>query len=156
MARVNAGGPAYTDSSGNGWQADKVYAAGSWGYIAGQKYSYAVPINNTGDGKLYQSEHYWPEGGSYLFDLDNGTYMVTLKFAEIYPSSYAGSRRFSVRAEDIYVITGLDVFVESGGLYTALDRQFLISVADGQLNLDFVKDAGSPKVNAIEIAWAGP
>jgi len=156
VVRVNAGGPVYSDSGANTWQADKVYAAGSWGYIDGQKFSYAVPINNTSESKLYQSEHYWPDGGGYLFDVANGTYRVTLKLAEIYSSSYAGSRRFSVRAEDVYVITGIDVFIESGGLYTALDKQFLITVADGQLNLDFVKDVGNPAINAIEVAWAGP
>jgi hypothetical protein len=149
---VNAGGASYTDTSGRLWQADQAYTAGGWGYVGGQKYSYAIPINGTDDDKLYQSEHYWNESGSYIFDVPNGTYRITLKFAEIYYGSYAGSRRFGVRIEDIYVITRLDIYFESGGRYNALDREFVITVSDGQLNLDFVKDEiGSPKINAIAI-----
>jgi peptidoglycan/xylan/chitin deacetylase (PgdA/CDA1 family) len=148
---INTGGASYTDSMGKTWQADQEYTPGGWGYIGGQKYSYAVPISDTLDDKLYQSEHYWQDGGSYITTLPNATYRVTLKFAEIYPGAYSGSRVFSVRAEDAFVLTGLDVFTQAGGRYIALDKQFLVTVSDGQLNLDFIKDAGSPKINAIAI-----
>ena len=156
VLRLNAGGGSYTDVRGNLWLADQAYASGSWGYVEGQKYSYAVPINGTDDDKLYQSEHYWTDGGSYLVDLPNGNYSITLKFAEIYPGGYGGSRRFGVRAEGVFVLTSVDMFTESGGRYNALDKQFTIIVADGQLNLDFVKDLGAPQINAIAIETAGP
>ena len=55
VLRINAGGAAYTDSQGKIWQADQAYASGTWGYVDGQKYSYAVPISNTIEDKIYQS-----------------------------------------------------------------------------------------------------
>jgi hypothetical protein len=156
VLRINAGGGSYVDSAGDAWQADQAYAFGTWGFTGGQTYKYAVPITGTIDDVLYQSEHYWAEGGSYIIDVPDGLYQVTLKFAEIFYGSYAGSRRFGVRAEDAFVITSFDLFMEAGGRYIALDRQFVIQVMDGQLNLEFVRDIGSPKVNAIEVKWAGP
>lgn len=149
--RINAGGAEYVDTFGRTWLADQEYKPGGWGYIGGARYSYAIPISGTEDDRLYQSEHYWNSAGSYIIDAPNGMYRLTLKFAEIYTGAYAGSRRFSVRAEDAFVITSLDIFSASGGRYIALDREFIIVVNDGQLNLDFVGEQGSPKVNAIAV-----
>lgn len=154
--RINVGGSSFTDGQGNLWQADKAYAGDGWGYIGGQTYSYAVPIAGTEDDRLYQSEHYWSNGGSYWIDLPPGVYQVTLKFAEIFYGAFAYSRVFGVRAEDAFVLPSLNIYIETGGRYIALDKQFVIDVSDGQLTLDFVKSAGSPKVNAIEVRSYAP
>jgi len=151
---VNAGGPAYTDKQGFGWLADKAYVAGSWGYVGGvgQTYSNNAAIANTEDDTLYQTEHWGMS--QYAFDVAPGVYSVTLKFAEIYYATGIGGRVFDVKAEGRTIVDDLDVLKEAGR-YTALDRSFLVTVDDWQLNLEFSATMGSAKVNAIRVAYAG-
>ena len=80
---VNVGGPAYTDSQGQPWQADQAYAPGGWGY-AGTSQTYAASNRHQRHQRptLYQSERYGMS--QYVFDVLPGTYSVTMKFAEIY------------------------------------------------------------------------
>src|SRR5438034_932100 len=54
--RVNANGPAFTDSSGKAWSADKAYSSGSWGYdtVYGAGTT-GNGIAGTTDDALYQS-----------------------------------------------------------------------------------------------------
>ncbi|MBI3971118.1 MAG: hypothetical protein HY332_07490, partial [Chloroflexi bacterium] len=73
--RINAGGGAYTGSTGLPWSADT-------GFTGGSTYANGNAIANTTDPTLYQSERYGTV--SYAFNLPNGTYTVTLKFAEIF------------------------------------------------------------------------
>jgi len=161
--RVNCAGSAYTDVSGQAWSPDQPYATGSWGYVGGQQYSVTSTISGTVDDPLYQSERYWSSACAqagecaYAFDgVPSGTYSVTLKFAELYYTS-ANQRRFEIRAEGIAFITDLDVVAQAPGRYTALDRSFLVAVSDGQLNLDFIRHVGAPKINAIAVVPApGP
>ena len=54
-------------------------------------------------------------------------------------------------------IPDVDIVALAPGRFVALDRSFVVTVSDGQLNLDFIKHVGAPKVNAIEIVPApGP
>jgi len=73
--RVGAGAYGYTDTHGLLWNADYGFAGGSMG-------STAAAITNTSDPALYQTERY----GTFNYDFAaaNGTYLITLKFAEIY------------------------------------------------------------------------
>src|SRR5205085_566723 len=69
--RVNAGGPAYTDSSSHVWSADS-------GASGGGTYGTGVAVSGTADSTLYQTGRYG--NFSYSFPVPNGTYTVTLKF----------------------------------------------------------------------------
>lgn len=154
---VNAAGAAYTSSSGAYFAADQPYVGGApqaWGYVGGQTYAVANPIDWTTDDTLYQSERWWATNGSYAFDLPNGRYRVTLKLAELYVSG-AGKRRFEVQSEGVTVLPDVDIYALSGGRFVAYDAAFFVLVSDGQLNLDFVAHVGNPKVNAILIESAG-
>lgn len=150
---VNVGGAAYTDHLGFTWQADQAYTPGSWGYQGGQVFSTNQPIGGTDDDPLYQVERY--SVSAYIFDLLPGTYSVTMKFAELYAGSSAGSRVFSVKAEGYPYIEDLDVLAETGSRYMALDRSFIVAVNDYQLNLVFTAKAGAAKVNAIRLQYLG-
>jgi chitinase len=148
--RANVGGPAYTDGGGDLWLADKAYSAGSWGYIGGQTHTVANAIENTTDDVLYQSERFWPSGGSYKFDLANGTYRVELKFAETYYSS-PNSRKFNVSIEGVAALTNFDAWHAAGGKFKAVDRVFIVHVVDGQLNIDFQVITDAPILSAVRV-----
>ncbi|HXC63090.1 MAG TPA: malectin domain-containing carbohydrate-binding protein, partial [bacterium] len=73
--RVNSGGPAYTDGSGNLWAADECY-------VGGAANSTAASIAGTTDPALYQNER---QGDviTYAFPVPAWDYRVTVKLAEI-------------------------------------------------------------------------
>ncbi|HVM33224.1 MAG TPA: malectin domain-containing carbohydrate-binding protein, partial [bacterium] len=72
--RVNAGGPAYTDSLGNVWAADENFNGGST--VA------EGSVTGTADPTLYGTQRYGTF--SYSFAVPAGSYQVTLKLAETY------------------------------------------------------------------------
>ena len=78
--RVNANGPAYTDTAGNAWSADASYTTGGGGYdtlYGGSSTSHAIA--GTADPALYQTYDLFNNWSGYKFDVANGTYQVTLK-----------------------------------------------------------------------------
>ena len=86
---------------------------------------------------------------SYNIPLPNGSYTVTLKFAEIY-YSWAGARVFDVKIEGKDGVSNLDIF-RKVGKNQALDISLPVSVTDGALNLDFQSAGGNAKIGAILI-----
>jgi len=139
---VNCGGGQYTDRAGVTYQADTRY-------MGGKTYKTASPIEGTEDDPLYQSERYG--NFSYSIPLSNGTYNVTLKFAEIY-AWQKGQRLFSVKIEGREVITKLDLFDKAGGKNRAYDLTFPVTVSDGVLNLEWITVVNAAKVNAIVVS----
>jgi hypothetical protein len=142
---INAGGPAFTDSVGNVWAADKNFSGGT-------TYSKANAIAGTVDDALFQTERYGTF--SYNIPVPSGTYSVTLRFAELYWTS-AGKRVFNVSLEGQTVVSNLDLFAAVGA-NTALDRTFQITVTDGTLNIGFTTVVDNAKVSAIQVVSAGP
>ncbi|MDQ1723144.1 MAG: hypothetical protein QOG52_172 [Frankiaceae bacterium] len=154
--RINAGGPAYTDPSGNAWAADKPYAAGSWGYETSYgTTSTTHAIANTTTPTLYQSANTFNANAGYKIDIANGTYSVTLKFLEDWANA-AGQRKFDVTIEGTKVLTAFDIFA-SCGAYTACDRAFTTTVSDGQLNIQLNMNGGANygTVSAIQVTGSG-
>lgn len=152
VRRVNAGGSVYNDSQGRRWEADQKYTVGGgYGYTGdGQAYSNGHAVSGSADPTLYQSQRYNMTG--YRFDVPNGNYQVTLKFAEIYPYNDVGQRVFNVNIEGVQYLTGFDILA-SAGRYAAIDRQYTVDVTDNALNIEFVRVAsGPPLVSAIEVA----
>jgi len=142
--RVNAGGPAYTDSKGNVWAADS-------GFIAGNGfYSTATAITGTSDPTLYQSEHWGAGTLEWAGAVPNGAYNVTLKFAEIWFAA-AGQRIFSISINGQQVETNLDIFAAAGGQFKALDRTYPVVVSTGRIDIKAVSTVDNPKFSAIDI-----
>jgi hypothetical protein len=142
--RVNAGGPAYTDSLGNIWAADN-------GFTGGGAFSTTTSIANTTEKTLYQSERFGDSGGlEYVTPVANGQYTVTLKFAEIYFTS-AGQRVFNIVINGDIVQNNFDPFAAAGGANTAVDESYPITVTTGAIDIKLVAVAQNPKISAIEI-----
>jgi len=141
--QVNCGGASYTAQDGTFFEADTFYTGGKLG-------SGSDPIAATEDDTLYQTER-WGEQFSYIKNLENGRYTITLKFAEVYWSA-PGKRVFSVDIEGQNKIPQLDL-VSTIGKNAAYDVVLKgIELIDGELNLDFNGSVDAAKISAISVA----
>jgi len=142
---VNAGGGAYTDTSGNNWGADT-------GFQGGQTASTANTIAGTADQTLYQTERWGPS--TYTFTAPAGNYTVVLKFAEIYYTS-PNNRLFNVTINGTQVLTNFDIVAAAGGAFRAIDKSFPVTVTGNSINIQFATgSADYPKISAIQIKQA--
>ncbi|WP_440991677.1 malectin domain-containing carbohydrate-binding protein [Haloarchaeobius baliensis] len=155
---VNSGGSAYTATDGTEYVADT-------NFVSGSTYSnFSVEIGNTEDDILYQTERYGDPFG-YDVPLPNGTYEVTLQFAEIYQGVAAGDtvdssgpddgtnendRVFNASIEGEQVITNLDLFATVGPA-NATQQTFTVEVTDGQLDVDFEALYDNAKLSAMTV-----
>jgi Malectin domain/Fibronectin type III domain len=98
--------------------------------------AYTAAIASTIDDALYQSKRYG--NVTYTIPVPNGTYQVTLKFAEIWWSA-RWQRLFDVLLEGVQVIANLDLYrqVRKNRTY---DRTFTTQVTDGHLTIQFRTD----------------
>lgn len=151
--RINAGGESYTDTLGNHWSADQVYSPGGWGYVGGQTYQTDDGISGTSDDPLYHTERFWLD--AYKFDVPNGDYDVTLKFAEIWYKR-PNNRMFHVKIEDRTVLSYFDIYATVGHDH-AIDYTFTCHVNDGRLSIKFehYEPYAHAKISAIEIVTSG-
>ncbi len=105
--RVNAGGPAYTGSTGLVWSADENYNGGSTVAVGGA-------VTGTSDSTLYDTQRYG-SSFSYSFNVPAGSYQITLKFAETYSGDFAtGDRVFNVAVNGTTALSNLDVYSQVG------------------------------------------
>jgi hypothetical protein len=145
--RVNCGGPAYTDSKGQVWQADT-------GFSGGNSETTNQQIGGTADQALSQSGRHNGGGStvlSYAFPVANGTYNINLLFAETNPKlEYVGARVFNVKIQDALAFSKVDIFA-SAGARAALVKSTSVTVQDGTLKIELDNVTQSAKVDAIEI-----
>ena len=137
---VNVGGSQFAAADGTIYQADTLFSGGS-------TYQTTATIADTTDDALYQSERYG--NFDYNVPVDNGNYVVTLKFAESYFSA-PGMRTFDVFIEGAKVVSNLDVFAQVGK-NRAHDVTVSVGVTDGMLNITFRSLINNAEVNAIVI-----
>ncbi len=165
VAAINAGGTEYTASDGTTYVADDYFDGGDTTAAGDAGIPSDIQINGTDDDPLYTSERYGgADGGNFGYDVpvDNGTYEVTLKFAEIYQGvsssdgddNQTGDRVFSASIEDQAVLTEYDIHADVGAL-NATDKTYAVEVTDGTLNVDFSASADNAKVSAIKVTEAG-
>jgi hypothetical protein len=121
-------------------------------FSGGNIYKTSAAIANTTNDTLYQSERYGNFG--YAVDVADGTYNVTLQFAEIYWDA-AGKRVFDVAAEGKLILDNLDIFSAAGGKNIAYDFTVPVAVSDGTLNLQFTTVTDNAKISAIRIEGLG-
>ena len=108
-----------------------------------------MTVNGTDEVELFQTERFGTF--DYVVPVDDGTYAVTLEFAEIYFNE-AGKRVFDVEIENQLKVDDLDIFAAAGGKNIAYSTgPITIEVTDGALNIEFLKGIQNPKINAISI-----
>lgn len=141
--RVNCGGPAYTDSMGQVWQAD-------FGFTGGSDASFTGAVAGTSDPVLY--DDYRRNPTSYSFPVANGQYQLNLYFEEASVGAEKVSARvFDVSAQGTVVFPNLDIFAAAGA-DAALTKSANVSVTNGALTIGFTKVAGlNPIISAIQI-----
>ena len=144
--RVNCGGPSYTDTNGQVWQADL-------GYNTGTASTNTATTTGTSDPTLYRSNRYNPNHTPmiYNFAVANGAYRVNLLFAENAGGQQAvGARVFNVQLNGSLVLRNFDIFATVGA-NIAVVESFNTTVTNGQMAVEFDKLVQNPKINAIEI-----
>ncbi len=130
-------------SNGSKWNQDQ-------GFLNGSTVNRGnIPIANTSNARLYQTERYGLTG--YAFTIPNGNYLVKLHFAETYNGiSAKGQRVFDVAIEE-EKLNNIDIYSEAKGRNIALIKTVNITVKDGQLDIKFIPRAQLPLINALEI-----
>jgi hypothetical protein len=141
--RIVAGGPRVVDDAGNEWQADTHYHGG-------QTYTTGDRISGTATPELYQNERFYDETFQYRFCVPEGSYNVTLKFAEIWFTE-PSLRVFDVAINGAIVLKNFDVTAAAGGPRRAIDKQFRVHAVNNEIRLDFIPVVSNPKIAAIEI-----
>jgi hypothetical protein len=141
--RVHAGGGALVDPAGNSWSAD-------YGFTGGYTYADSEAVRNTATPALYQTQRYNIGVVQYQFAAPNGTYTVTLKFAETYFTS-AGQRVFNIVLNGQQVAANFDIAAAAGGSNTAIDLSYPVNVTNGQILIQLTPVVQNPEINALEI-----
>ena len=137
---INCGGGAYEASDGTQFTKDMNFSGGN-------TYSTGSSISGTDDPALYQTERY----GNlvYSFDLNNGDYILTLMFAEIYADN-PGARLFNVLIDDEMLVDSLDLYSEVGK-NAAYNKTFSVYVTDGGIDIELQTLKDNAKISALKI-----
>lgn len=140
---INAGGSTYTDTTGQTWSADT-------DFVGGASWASGNTISGTTAPGLYQTCRYG-SSFSYQVPAPNGSYSVTLKFAEV--SRFApGQRIFNVAINGTPVLTNFDIFAAAGKAFAAVDRTFPVTVTGGQIVISFTTGNDWPIVSGIQVS----
>ena len=130
----------YTATDGTPYALDRAYQGGRTELMRN-------PISGTEDEPLYQS---WRYGNCrYQAPCQNGTYLITLHFAE-HLHTEPGQRVFDVVIEGQPVLTHLDV-VARVGPKAAYVVEIPVTVTDGALTVGFESVIGNAMVSAIKV-----
>ncbi len=155
---VYVSGADYTDTSGNVWLHDQAYYAGTWGYQLSRSYKGTISgdIAGTEDDEAYM--YYRTATASYPFTyrvpVENGSYKVTVGFAEPGTSTPAGWRMADVDLEGYPWLVGYDIVAEAGAVKTAVTVEAILDVTDGEMTIDVRRSSISSQdavVNCITV-----
>ena len=138
---TNSGGGIFRSEEGVNYTADTRFVSGS-------TYSTSTDIAGTNDDALYQKNRFG-NPFSYKIPLPNKTYKVTLMYAEIFHSA-VGRRVFDVFIEGIKVSSSLDVYAKVGK-NVAYNETYTVTLADGELNIEFATIVDNANVSAIKV-----
>ncbi len=150
QVRIHAGNwpSAYVDSTGASWSVDKNFTGGDGAYTGNA-------VAGTPDPIIYTTARYGLYGNfSYAIPVPNGTYNLTLKFAEIRLSA-KGQRVFNVVVNGATVLSNFDVVAAAGAPFAAVDETFPITVTTGSVNIQFNGVVNLPIVSGIAIIPTG-
>ncbi len=146
---INCGGVAMTTSDGTVWSADQYYVDGELVYTGS-----SIAATGAQDYYLYRSGRAGLYTDfSYSIPLSNGSYTLTLRFAEVQFSA-AGQRVFNVAVNGSAVLSNFDILANAAP-FTPVARQFPVNVTNGSLQIAFTGVVNRGLVNAIQVAPAG-
>ena len=143
--RINAGAAtAHTSDAGVVWLAGSRIRRGRGGRTPNE-----LPIANTSDPEIYQTERY---GMSYFGrDVPNGQYIIYLHFAETFEEiTAAGQRVFAINVEGTD-IPAFDIIARAGAARTAYVEEVPVEITDGRLDITFAGRVQNAAINGIEI-----
>ncbi len=152
---INSGGPAFTFDNTE-WIADDFFSSGI-------TFEQIIPIANTDNDQLYQSERFKIGNNSLIYEIPvqfEGEYNVDLHFAELFfglpgggSSGGVGSRIFNVDIENGQgQLTNYDIVSAAGGSATAVIEIFkTINVTDGSLTIVLTSVVENPKISGIAV-----
>lgn len=151
--RINCGDArTYSDRVGRVWIAEQAFSKGSWGYVGGGSVWRGVgDVSKTLADRVYNNERYGMK--AWRFTIENGDYTLQLHFAETYDGAYRiGARTFNVSIEGVVVLEQFDIFAEAGAEFTAVIKEFPITVTDGVLDIEFYDLENNAMINGIVIS----
>ncbi|WP_162343190.1 malectin domain-containing carbohydrate-binding protein [Cyclobacterium salsum] len=139
--RINAGGP-YLYRGKEVWLPDTRFSGGN-------KYSNQVPISNTENDALYQTER----NGDFSYEIPvpkTGQYTLELHFAEIYWEQ-SGARLFDLKVENDLFRTNIDLVKDIGVKKANVVRIENLEVKDGNLSLELITQRDRAKISGIAL-----
>jgi hypothetical protein len=172
LYRVNNGGPLVQDPAGD-WTEDQSVSNADGTAQPGIPSPYldlsspsaqdkTSGVNFTGTNNLsnvpatlFNTERFSsasnPNNMQWNFPVTNGNYVVNLYFAETWTGAQnPGARIFDVEIEGIVELDNFDIVAVYGWQTTGL-QSIPVTVADGNLDIDFIKGVQNPAVKAIEV-----
>lgn len=152
---INSGGPSFTFNMET-WIADEYF-------VGGTPFQEIIPIANTENDQLYQTERY-NTSGTLLYEIPvvNGTYNVDLHFAELFygvgsQGGGVGSRVFNIQVENETQINNYDIVSAAGGSATAIIESLQnVVVTDGMLTITLISITEFPKISGIGVFETRP
>ncbi|GLR19448.1 hypothetical protein GCM10007940_40640 [Portibacter lacus] len=173
LYRINAGGAIVSanDAPNIDWSSDQASGTVGGSAVAGTPSpyvnitppafdkSYGIAFSGTNStgypDALFSTERYSdaanPNNMQWDFPVANGDYIVNLLFAEVWSgATEAGVRVFDVEIEGNTVLANFDQ-TDTYGHNVAGVESFNISVSDGNLDIDFIKNLQNPSIKGIEI-----
>lgn len=146
--RINCGGDAYIDTTGQLWEADSLnsYFVGGYAYC-----NHELAIKGTIDDLIYQTLRTGPDMVLYRFpNMPSIHIAIKLHFVEIYWDK-SNARVFDISIEGVKVATHYDVWSKAGGKGKVIVETYNSFVRDGQLTITFTTIKDQMNVSAIEI-----
>ena len=141
---INCGGNDYTAVDGTKWTSDYYYTGGDLLYTGDAIVnSQDMPVYRSGRAGLYGDF-------GYSIPVQNGSYTVTLHFAEIQYWN-RGDRVFNVAINGSPVLTNFDILTQVGPRM-AMKQQFPVTVTNGMIQIDVKGVVRKGLLNGIQIA----
>jgi len=163
LFRINASGPAVTATDGGlDWEATGGTGAQSgdgWTVNTGNSSSHPVSGRHSSlpdyvPQSIFADERWDPPAAPEMqwnFDVDPGMYQVRLYMSNGFSGTSAiGQRVFNIEIEGQPVETGVDL-VEDFGHQVGGMKEYIVTVADNSLDIEFIHDVENPTMNGIEI-----
>lgn len=159
--RINAGATSFAYS----YEAvDGRVFVGDQGSNGGQINSVDVTteIAGTDDDELFRNERFGTNFAYAFPAAVDGTYEVTLHFAEIFPTAgVVGGRLIDVNVEGQLALDDYDIYLEAGeAINAAVSFTTTAVVDDGTLNIQLLGAGGAvaseAKISAIEVVFVAP
>ena len=166
IVRINAGGSSQT-INGVSWQgcASKGncddYVTGGFAYTENSVPTIQGARLHNMNQAIYRTEWTGGEKGTgavpvgatafkYRIPVKNGSYLVRLYFVELNKNG-KNQREFDIKLEGKLIFNNFDIYEAAHGMYKAIVREIPVTISDGLVNIDFIRQIQNAKVSAIEI-----